>query len=880
MKKKVRQMIQGPRQGRPQQVTNIHRTYAPAVVGVSPRMTRPNAPCVPYISQDQFVVDSIDRGNYGNACSSFCSYPSSAFNYEVLDNVCLPPGQTYQSSKQYFPGRNTYQTRLDSKRGILYRPGCDLSWCPKNFWNKGPRTLPHVEMGSGPVFTADPSALPPSRVSDGPNILNQNALLSDIHNTNSSYGYPLGGAAEVSAAGGTAQAVVQGDVAGMETLAPPSGPVVALGSPNVIREEVNNGGLQVDIISPGQQENWFHRGVRNNRYDAEKPATNVYIRPEVTGAVPYANSLYQTPYDTTKNVISTGKLVNTYTGELFETFENQLPPPNTTKGHIPAYQLKQINPRLLWANGGYNHHKPPPRKKEQPGYVFNPVSARGGSTAFGEQTYTGEIRKQQQLIGMRDLYNNRNGDLVVEPSLNGERPAGFFGLVPRFRANPYLNPTNELDMCGYTFVPENQNPDLRKREQYTGAHYARKDPVLVQRTVYPTTFVNGVQAVTVIPITTDHTGPMRSDMEQSYIGVPHLQEGSGDALPPAALNKQRVLGGETERTVAGPAQDGAAKGVLITEQTVRPTQKPEAPLPTLPVEIVNSAGVVILPSRKNKPTLKGTIPQTRTPGDLRHMSNVGIVMDHINVRSTQKLTAALPLASAPAVGGGGRTVMDHINVRDTQKMEELLPVGAVSGVDGVERGVFITDTVLKDTLKTASMENPFRSANPAAAASGDVLVNLANLRSTLREQMQETFPVAPVAGGAQAGHVIVDHDLRPTWKGADPYQRYPQGLDAGQRMGVSVGHGAVSSVQARGKCEQHYVPSVAMIPENAHGTSARVIQPITRPVKWSKEDTAMPFGNRIPGMNIPTTNRLFPSIRPTRRSEFAYCDLQQDLDDQ
>jgi hypothetical protein len=874
-------MIEGPlRPSDVRSVRKLQQTYSPAVVGTSPRIIRkPTAPCVPYISQDQFVVNSIDRGNYGNRCSSFCSYPSSKFDYEVLDNVCLPPGQTYQSSDQYFPGRNTYRTRLDSNRGILFHPGCDLSWCPKKFWNQGPKTLPRVEMGSGPVFTDNPSYVPPSFVSEGPNILNQKSVLSDIHNTNSANGYPMGGSTQISAVVNTAHAAVE--LKGMESLTPPSGPVVSLGSDNIIQEEVNNGGLQVDIISPGQQDNWFRRNVRNNRYNAQKPSTNIYIRPEVTGAVPYSNSLYQTPYDTTQNVISTGKLVNTYTGELFETFENQLPPPNTTKGHIPGYQLKQINPRLLWANGGYNHHKPPPRKKEQPGYVFNPVSARGGSTAFGEQTYTGEIRKQQELINMRDLYNNRNGNQVVEPSMIGERPAGFFGLVPRFRTNPYINPTNELDMRDYTFIPENQNPDLRKREQYTGAHYARKDPVLVhQREVYPTSFVNGVQAVTLIPITTDHTGPMRSDMEQSYIGVPYL-EGGGDTMPPVELNKKRLSDGRTERTVAGPAQEGAAKGVILTDHQVRATQKLEMTFPTLPVEIVNSAGVIILPSRKNKATLKGTIHQTRTAGGLRHMSNVGIVMDHINVRNTQKLTESLPLAAAPSASSQGGTVMDHINVRDTQKLEELLPVGPVSGVDGVQRGVFITDTVLKDTLKTASMENPFRTSNPEVGNTnpGDLLVNLTNLRPTLREQMQETFPVAPASGDAKAGHVILDHDLRPTWKGKDPYQRYHQGID-GQRMQVSVGHGEVSSVQVRGKCEQHYVPSVAMIPEGAHGTSARVIQPIRRPVKWSKENTVMPFGNPSPAMNIPTSNRFFPSIRPTKRSEFAYCDLQQDLDDQ
>ena len=276
-------------------------------------------------------------------------------------------------------------------------------------------------------------------------------------------------------------------------------------------------GSQVCMASGGEQENWAHRGVREDRYPGERGAREQAIKSEPYGVEPYSRSLYQTPYDATKNLISTGTLVNSYTREIHETFENQLPPPNTTKGVIPAYQLKQPNTRLLHSQGGFNHHNPPPRKKEQPGYVFNPVSARGGSNPFGDATYSNKILARLKEQASRDIFNNRNGDQVVIPSMNGERPKNKFGLVDRVRYMPYVPPTNELDRRGWVSIPEDQNTNLTKREQYTGQWFKRKDPVLVTRDVYPNTFVNGIEAISWIPINSEHSGPQRSDQEQRYI---------------------------------------------------------------------------------------------------------------------------------------------------------------------------------------------------------------------------------------------------------------------------------------------------------------------------------------------------------------------------
>ena len=790
---------------------------------------------------------------------------------------------------------------------------------------------------------------------------------------------------------------------------------------------------QADLISPGEQENWSQQKVRHNRYPGQHPHTNIFIQPEDTGAEPYSNSLYQTPYDSTQNKISTGKLVNTYTGETFETYENQLPPPNTTKGHLPEFQLKQINPRLLWANGGYNHHNPPPRKKEVPGYVFNPVSARGGATAFGEQTYSGEIRKQQQVITMRDIYNNRDGDQVVEPSLNGERPQNMFGLVPRIRYTPYIAPTNELTRGSYRPNPETQNADLRCREEHTGAHFSRKDPLLVRdRAMYPTTFVNGVEAITLAPITSDHIGSQRAGQPQSYVGGPHmdsqmnvhqalplnkLREGGerterlasgpsapamgqavgqalplnkvredverterlasgpsapamgqavGQALPlnkaregverterlasgPSApaigqvvgqalplnkaregverterlasgpnapamgqavgqalpLNKARVgvesnerlVSGpsvpamgqpvgqalplnraregveRTERLASGPTAPGVGASLIMPAQTRRCTQTGGQTQPLPALDFLNTSGLIIFPTQSDPRVGKRTLSSARTPGDLRHIGKVGIVMDHLNVRQTQKLTAALPTRAVDPGFGSGDVITNQHTLRGTQKKARTLPIGSVGDV---RVGVIVADRSVKDTLKTASMENPFRIGNSSTGQRfGETLAQLQTLRPSGRESIAHPVGVAHRPGDP-SGHVLVDRNLRHTWAAAQPFASYMPGL-SNAVQGQALGPGEVSSAQHRGQCEQRYVPSVSRVPEGVDGFTR--IQSLPRVAKCELNDTRALTKNVV--VAAPGASRLpFRNLRPTARADVEGTDAcEPEVDD-
>src|SRR5205814_1827414 len=107
-----------------------------------------------------------------------------------------------------------------------------------------------------------------------------------------------------------------------------------------------------EMVSFGEQDINAHKFVTSNRYDAQRYDPNVYVTQQKEPE-PYSRSLYQTPYDQTQNLISTGTLVNTYSGEVSEVFENQLPPPNTNKGAMLRSTLDHVNPKLIALNGGY-----------------------------------------------------------------------------------------------------------------------------------------------------------------------------------------------------------------------------------------------------------------------------------------------------------------------------------------------------------------------------------------------------------------------------------------------------------------------------------------------------------------------------------------------
>ena len=155
---------------------------------------------------------------------------------------------------------------------------------------------------------------------------------------------------------------------------------------------------------------------------------------------------FQTRYTQAEPMVSTGVMTNTFTNQTFETFVNAMPPPN--RNHtLTRDQLRRTNPKLAWMNGGVDPNRLPARKSE----ICQDVPGHdAGPNVWGDQLYDGERRARTLELTERDMYTKRDGVFAFEQSMNGERPAGYVGLQPAYRALPYLLPTQNLELRGWT----------------------------------------------------------------------------------------------------------------------------------------------------------------------------------------------------------------------------------------------------------------------------------------------------------------------------------------------------------------------------------------------------------------------------------------------
>jgi hypothetical protein len=623
----------------------------------------------------------------------------------------------------------------------------------------------------------------------------------------------------------------------------------------VIRERLMSGVGEQDLLS--------HLNVSHNRYTAEKPVGEIYIPPINRDLVPYTSSLYETPYDTTQNLISTGILYNTYTGESYETFENQLPPPNTIKGQIPDYQLQQINPRLLHLNGGYNHHNPPPRKQELLSESFNPVDIKGGSNPWGSQLYTAQIRDEMQKMVSRDIYNNRDGDYAVEPSMNGDKPQGYIGLVPRNQYRPYIPPTQEINMEGRMQTAENLNPDLTKREQYTGEVFSRKAHVLVtNRAVIPNQLINGVEAVAQIPIATEHSNTERSVLVQAYITpafidgathmhntflgdrVGHINAGQMNPLgpvdysntQPTAVVIDREVHGRTASAqtfrLAGNPQNQHTGNMTTSQASVLPTMDVYTH-PTLLPNVVSNQSNTMTNLYTVRDTLKGTIDGSAYGGGIHSITDGGIV------------------------------TMEHQQVRPTLLLQEALPLG---GVTPVARGdIIVNQHSILETLKELDLNriNTVQESN----AFGRVIVSTASVKNTLTGH-GESLPTGGITELPQT-YVQLDKTVIDTQRRTMPSWNYTQVVN-GETLGDNVGPGQVVIQQIRGVDEEQYVTQNEKIVDSIGGSSTRVIGEY----ELRDDRVTINYGNSDV-VNQPRIDRFIPMIRPTLR---AYHEMEEDCE--
>lgn len=395
--------------------------------------------------------------------------------------------------------------------------------------------------------------------------------------------------------------------------------------------DINTNEQQLRIYTPDAFEVSTHHQVARNRYPGETRPSAIYVEPSKSShGTEFSTALFATPTEMQQNMISTGILANPYTGQEYEIFENQLPPGNTDRS-LSKSQLKNINPRLLQLQGGFNHHNPPPSKIEQDGSVFKPVSIVGGSNPFGPQLYTKQVNDRLMDLMTRSTYDNRNGDQVIEPALAKERPANRYGYVPIIRPLPYVVPTNQLE--GHYIPPaEVMNVDTRKREQYTGVNFNMKPRPYVKNRVFP------------------HNGPEGSVVVGESDQVLPQRDGTCAVTPGPSLS----IGSYENPTCV-----------------LRPTQT----LCALPVGMETGTPLPSVRMTENRSTSQGLLPPLPTAP----VSNESAPMSH-SITNPSLRTPAQTMPQASVTGTPAPTIVPVISARPGPQTTEPFPAGQVSPI--------------------------------------------------------------------------------------------------------------------------------------------------------------------------------------------------------
>uniref|UniRef100_A0A6C0BZY6 Uncharacterized protein n=1 Tax=viral metagenome TaxID=1070528 RepID=A0A6C0BZY6_9ZZZZ len=153
----------------------------------------------------------------------------------------------------------------------------------------------------------------------------------------------------------------------------------------------------------------------------------------------YEADMFLTPFDRSQDMIATGSLINTYTGEVAACFEDAPPPPDRIAGDT-VRERKGSQLRLLAAEG--NVPSSSRRKKEQED-PLQPGDA-GAIVPAASHRIGADVQMERAERSERDLYFNRN-ELAPTELMQTRNPFGFDGYSNRLRIQPFMPTTQELD---------------------------------------------------------------------------------------------------------------------------------------------------------------------------------------------------------------------------------------------------------------------------------------------------------------------------------------------------------------------------------------------------------------------------------------------------
>jgi hypothetical protein len=589
-----------------------------------------------------------------------------------------------------------------------------------------------------------------------------------------------------------------------------------------------------NIVSSGEDQyahrmtymnNWFNED--NGEILIQPPKT---IQSKYIGS--YSDELFKTPIDNTENKISTGIMTNPYTGEMYETFENAMPPPNTDK-YIPADRFEMANPKLLQMFGGVNDHAPKPKKKEVcldvPGTDF-------GNNVWGDQLYEEERRKRMFEIVNRELWNSRNGDYSTTSSVAKEKPAGFVGVQQMYRALPYLPPTQELDSHNYIPVSDytHAQPEMNSVKSEV---FVRKPDLTSCVYQQPAGPLNDQEVEYVIG-QYENRPTWRGGGDTYYAGTPFLPN-HGTSGPQQTENRSTMK--------------------EFMEQTFQPTNAQTSVLES-------GSTPYVLQQYENKSTLKEQMEQSfEASGAVNHVVESGgaaYVVSQYENRSTLKESMEqnyAPTNAVTAILETGQTpyVVSQYENRPTLKeaMEQTFqPSNTQTAI--LETGstpYVISQYENRSTLREfMETEFPTTVVDPSRPENGYVVSQYEN-KPTLKQLMQQSFDMGNFADERTGAYIEFQGPLEEVRRAY--YEKMPSvGRPAGFSDGVGgdyVGNGSITSKQNRGVGATNWVEP-SKIPQDAGDVGTRWIGQYDRDTK------------REPVQNIPMSDLAphFQSVAP------------------
>lgn len=428
---------------------------------------------------------------------------------------------------------------------------------------------------------------------------------------------------------------------------------------------------------------------------------------------------------------STGVMVNAYTGKMYETFEEDMPPPNTDKW-IPPEQFKKSNPRLVMLQGS-NDLNAPRRKKREVCQKVPDDSA--GPNVWGDQLYADRRRQEMQTRLSRDVWSNRNGIYSVE-AYDDRKPVGYVGYVNTLRPVPFLPATQRADLDNHDYK------GIEDSNLKSGVAWDTIQPwVSTSKPVYDESMTRYQGPDATNPAAADYT-----IMPDAAVNIPGTNR--------SVLYTNPQPGGAINPTASYYATHEMSASEI---NELRPTQK--GLMDSVAYGMANAgggsgAGSVVVVNGDVRETQKGLMasafPVTSVTSDLTSLAGCTVISD-VELKPTQKglmAAGAFPITSFSTSATGGIAIIDT-DLKETQKglMAGAFPVTSIaSDLTSLAGCTVISDTNLKDTLKGLMGSQAFAAGNANVDSAG-ALIDYARGEEigTKRMYYEQDMPTGGVA---------------------------------------------------------------------------------------------------------------------------------------